>query len=51
MEVHQSFDLSVLNAIQNSLKSGLLLGVLCGAAELLIAKAIKLENRLHSNTE
>ena len=30
---------------------GLLLGVLCGIAALLIAKALKLENRLHTNTK
>ena len=30
---------------------GLLLGVLCGTAALTIAKALKLENRLHTNTK
>ena len=60
MEAIQSFDLSLLNAIQDSLKSGFLDGFtvflsyltnsgIIWIVALMITKAVKLDNRLSKN--
>lgn len=49
MEAIQSFDFSVLNGMQNYLKCGLLLGMLCVLLMVWLAKLFGLERKINKN--